>query len=71
MRHLEYPEFWDSLWRAQLYTPGRACAWKDVGIDSAGYMATILLAAFVFSVILLVRFVIHKKQAKKKDTDGE
>ena len=55
----------------QLYTPGRACAWKDVGIDSAGYMTTILLAAFVFSVILLVRFVIHKKQAKKKDTDGE
>ena len=55
----------------QLYTPGRACAWKDVGIDSAGYMAAILLAAFVFLVILLVCFIIHKKQAKKKDTDGE
>lgn len=55
----------------QLYTPGRACAWKDVGIDSAGYMATILLAALVFSVILLVRFFLYKKQTKKKEMDGE
>ena len=54
----------------QLYTPGRACAWRDVGIDSAGYMATILLAALIFSVILLVRFALNKKQAKKKETDG-
>lgn len=48
----------------QLYTPGRCGAWKDVGIDTAGYALTVALTLIVIGVIQLIKYLIKKK---KKD----
>lgn len=48
----------------QVYTPGRFGAWKDVGIDTAGYALTVLLTVIVVAIIKLIKYLIKKK---KKD----
>ncbi len=47
----------------QLFTAGRYGAWSDVGIDTAGYMASILIAALTLGIVLLVRHLRKKKKA--------
>ena len=46
----------------QVYTPGRFGAWKDVGIDTAGYALTILLTVIVVAIIKLIKYLIKKKK---------
>ena len=48
----------------QLYTPGRYGAWKDVGIDTAGYALTVILTALIVGIIQLIKYLMKKK---KKD----
>ncbi len=51
----------------QLFTAGRYGAWSDVGIDTAGYMTSIVFAALILGIVLLVR----KKKAKKASMEEE
>ncbi len=46
----------------QVYTPGRFGAWKDVGIDTAGYALTVLLTVIVVAIIKLIKHLIKKKK---------
>ncbi len=51
----------------QLFTAGRYGAWSDVGIDTAGYMTSIVFAALILGIVLLVK----KKKAKKASMEEE
>lgn len=44
----------------QLFTPGRTCAWADVGIDTLGYF----LSIFVYLIVLLIIWLISRKKKK-------
>ncbi len=54
----------------QLFTAGRYGAWTDVGIDTAGYMTSILIAAMILGVVLLVRHL-RKKKTQSEETKEE
>ena len=55
----------------QLFTAGRYGAWTDVGIDTAGYMTSILIAALVLGVVLLIRRRRKKKTQSKENKEEE
>ena len=55
----------------QLFTAGRYGAWSDVGIDTAGYMTSILIAALTLGIILLVRRFRKKKKESEKLKEEE
>ncbi len=55
----------------QLFTAGRCGAWTDVGIDTAGYMASILVAALTLGIILLVRRFRNKKKQSDEPFEKE
>ena len=55
----------------QLYTPGRSGRWTDVGIDTGGYMATIVLTVLVYGLVLLIRFLIKKRKEKQAGDNSE
>lgn len=48
----------------QLYTPGRYGAWKDVGIDTAGYASSVVLTIIVIAIVQLIKYL---RKRKKKD----
>lgn len=54
----------------QVYTPGRSGKWADVGIDTAGYLTTIVLALLLYALVLFVRCLI-KRNKKEKDENKE
>lgn len=47
----------------QLYTPGRSGRWEDVGIDTAGYSLTIVIALLVILIVWGIRLFKKKKAA--------
>lgn len=53
----------------QKYTPGRYCAWADVGIDSSGYESVVLATLIVVLIVYLVLWLRKKRQNKKTDSD--
>lgn len=55
----------------QLFTAGRYGAWSDVGIDTAGYMTSILIAALTLGIILLVRHFRKKKKESEEPKEEE
>lgn len=48
----------------QVYTPGRYGAWKDVGIDTAGYASSVVLTIIVIVIVQLIKYL---RKRKKKD----
>ncbi len=55
----------------QLFTAGRYGAWTDVGIDTGGYMASILIASLVLGIVLLVSHFRKKKKDSEAGKDEE
>ena len=50
----------------QKYTPGRACTWTDIGIDTLGYAFTVVISLIVFASIILFKYF-YKKYKKDKE----
>lgn len=55
----------------QLFTAGRYGAWSDVGIDTAGYMTSILLAAAILGIVSLVAFFREKRKGEEAPSKEE
>lgn len=54
----------------QLYTPGRFGCWQDVGIDTSGYAATVIICLMIEMVIWIIRrYKTKKKETKEKKED--
>ena len=55
----------------QLYTPGRSGRWEDVGIDTAGYSLTIVIALLVILIVWAIRFFKKKKKENPIKEEGK
>lgn len=55
----------------QKYTPGRACTWTDIGIDTLGYAFTVVISLIVFATIILVKYIYKKYKQNKEVTKNK
>ena len=53
----------------QYYTEGRSGNWKDIGIDTGGYAACIVIAIVIFTIIFIVKWY-RSKNLKSVRTEG-
>ena len=50
----------------QFYTPNRSAQWRDVGIDFAGYMTTILIFLICVGIWELIKYLARRRKNKVK-----
>lgn len=50
----------------QFYTPNRSAQWRDVGIDFAGYMTTILIFLICVGIWELIKYLARRRKNKAK-----
>lgn len=55
----------------QKYTPGRACTWTDIGIDTLGYAFTVVISLIVIASIILFKYIKKYKKDKKEIKNKE